>query len=206
MNRQLLTAVVLGVLVPAGCATVPNTDRYVAPPQGSTWTNAVQTSGSFGSGNRQAKTTMGMQTWQGRSLLAFQSDPFTVIAEQDGCWVAQLRGTTPLFSWDPPICANRPFIVGETSTKKFHVMVHETKQSIDIEGRWKVEAYEEINVPAGRFAAFKITYSDNVGNERTDWSSPELGVFVKSSVRRNTQHRLGAGTIESELVSHTITR
>jgi hypothetical protein len=59
-------------------------------------------------------------------------------------------------------------------------------------------------VPAGTFKAFKVTSSDTLGNENVVWFSPELGLFLKQTLRRTEKHPAGAGTRETELVSQTI--
>lgn len=205
-SKSMLPWLALATALAAGCASIPDTTRYNPPPQGSTWTNAIRTTGSYGNDTRQATTTMGTELWQGRQRLAYRGSPVTVIADDGGCWITWLNGTTPVFTWDPPICSNRPFVVGDVHSKKIRVTVHQTKQTVDLDARWKIEAYEEVRVPAGTFNAFKISYVDNVGNERIDWGVPELGITVKSSIKRTAAHRQGAGTQESELVSHTIKR
>ena len=75
-----------------------------------------------------------------------------------------------------------------------------------MDARWTIEAYEAVEVPAGRFLAFRTRYTDNVGNDNLDWVSPELGIFVKSRRTRDAKNPQGPGTFESELVSHTIRR
>ena len=85
-------------------------------------------------------------------------------------------------------------------------MIHPAKRTIALESSWKVEAYEEVSVPAGTFGAFRISYSDNNGTDRVDWYSPDLGVFVKSNVKRSAKHPSGPGSVESMLVSQTITK
>jgi hypothetical protein len=179
-------------------------ERPNPPPQGATWTQTVSASGSFGSGSRRATTTMGMAPWEGRSMQAMVGQPATTIVDSNGCWVAVSIGGKPSFSWDPPICYRYPIAVGNSWSEKRRLTNHQAKRSVDLESRWNVEAYEEVTVPAGKFAAFRITYADNNGNERVDWFSPKLGLFVKSMVKRTTAHPAGPGTTDSELVSHTI--
>jgi hypothetical protein len=101
-------------------------------------------------------------------------------------------------SWEWPI------EVGKTWTKKYTITIHATKQTIPFEVRQKVEAYEDVTVPAGTFKAFKVVTSDTLGSENINWFSPELGIFVKTTLRRTAKHPAGAGTRETELVSQTI--
>lgn len=193
-------------LVVAGCATAPTLAKYPMPPQGATWTSAVTLSGSFGSGSRQSKTTMGMASWEGRNMTAFQGEPITTFVDSNGCWIAQAAGGKPMFSWNPPICHRYPISVGNAWSDARQLTMHQAKRTMNVESSWRVEAYEEITVPAGKFPAFRIAYSDNNGTERLDWLNPELGLFVKSSVKRTAKNPNGPGSVESELVSHTIRR
>ena len=64
----------------------------------------------------------------------------------------------------------------------------------------KVEAYEDVVTPAGRFKAFKITHA-NDAVQFTNWWSPELALVVKSKAERKSSFHAGAGVRETELVS-----
>jgi len=200
-----LCAMTIPVLV-AACATAPTMERPNVPPQGAAWTSAVKVSGSFGSGSRNASTTMGMAAWEGRNMLAMKGQPATIFVDGNGCWVAQSIGGKPQVSWDPPICYQYPISVGNSWSDARRMTLHQAKRTIEVKSKWNVEAYEEVNVPAGTISAFRVTYSDSTGTERVDWFSPELGLFVKSSVKRTSASPNGPGTFESELVSHTIRR
>lgn len=149
---------------------------------------------------------MGERMWQGQKLNAYESQDLTLLARPTGDWVAQVKGDTPMVSWDPPVTWNWPLEVGKTGTRSFRVTLHWTKQTIPVEDRWTVEAYEDVTVPAGTFKAFRVRTTDNMGNDNVNWFSPELGIFVKSSLKRSAKHSAGAGTREIELVSHTIRR
>lgn len=206
-TKTLVSSIaVMSALVVTGCATAPTLEKYPMPPQGATWTNSMALSGSFGSSRRQAKTTVGTATWEGSNMTAFHGDPITTFVDSNGCWIAQAAGGKPIFSWNPPICLRYPLAVGNTWSDNRRVTVYQANRSVDIQSRWNVEAYEEVAVPAGRFAAFKITYAATDGVDRVDWFSPELGILVKSSVKRTDKHPNGPGSLESELVSHTIRR
>jgi hypothetical protein len=60
-----------------------------------------------------------------------------------------------------------------------------------------------VKVPAGATKAFRISCSDSLGEDTVDWISPELGVFVKRSLKRAASHPFGAGTREIELVARS---
>ncbi len=206
MNRQLFAAGLLATLLSAGCATTPTAERYVAPPQGSTWVYKRIDTGSYGSGTVQSASKMGERIWQGQKLNAYESPEMTLLAKPTGDWVAQVSGNMPLISWDPPVTWNWPLEVGKTGTRSFRVTFHAVKQSMSVEDRWTVEAYEDVTVPAGTFKTFRVKTTDSIGNDNVNWFSPDLGIFVKSSLKRTAKHPAGAGTREIELVSQTIRR
>ena len=210
MKNQICDRMV-ALLIAAGsaallvsCAVAPTMDAPRVPPQGATWTHAVTLAGSFGKGNHVATTTMGMETWQGQSMRAMQGQPNTTFLNQDGCWVGIAVRGKPTFSFDPPICYRFPIAVGNAWSDKRRMSIIPAKRVVNLESHWKVEAYEEANVPAGRFGAYRITYSDSNGTDRVDWFSPDLGIWVKSSVKRSSKHPRGPGTYESVLVSQKI--
>ena len=82
--------------------------------------------------------------------------------------------------------------------------IHATNQTIPYQITQKVEAYEDITVPAGTFKAFKVSTSSTLGEENVNWFSPELGIFVKSINTRTAKSAAGPGTRETEIVSQTI--
>jgi hypothetical protein len=107
-------------------------------------------------------------------------------------------------SWNPPIGFEWPLEVGKTWTKSYKATIQASKRIIPFDSTWKVESYEDVTVPAGTFKAFKVSYSDTIGNETVQWMSPELGIFVKRTEKRTTKYPAGPGTRESELISQNI--
>jgi len=212
MNNRTLKRTTLNIAVAGAaallwaCAMAPTMDKPNVPPQGATWRHALTLTGSYGKGNRVAQTTMGMGSWQGHSMRAMQSQPSTTFVNQDGCWVGIAVNGKPTFSFDPPICYRFPIAVGNAWSDQRRMMIIPAKRTLNLESNWKVEAYEDVSVPAGTFGAYRITYSDNNGTDRVDWFSPELGLWVKSSVKRSAKNPSGPGTMESVLVSQTITK
>lgn len=207
MNRKLLSAGLVVVLASAGCAIAPRADPVFAP-VGSSWTSTYRATGSLGSANDQRSVrVLPEQTWQGRKVRATEGKDFTTLSDPaSGGWIAQVKGTGPIISWDPPLAWEWPLTVGKTWTRKQRATIHATKQTIDFESTWVVESYEDVTVPAGTFKAFKVTYSDNIGNEAVNWWSPQVHGNAKIKSVRTSKHRAGAGTMDTELVSHTIRR
>lgn len=169
---------------------------------GSSWTFNYRATGSLGSVTDQRKlVVLPNQTWEGRTVRALEGKNFTTLSDPAaGGWIAQVKGTRPLLSWNPPLNYEWPLTVGKTWTRKHRVTNHATNQTIDYEATWIVESYEDVTVPAGTFKAFKVKYSDNIGNENVSWWSPQIQGSAKSKFSRTSKHRAGAGTIDTELV------
>lgn len=188
------------------CAMTPTMEGPRLPPDGATWTNAQTLSGSFGKGSKAVTTTMATGTWQGKTMRAFHAGPTWTFVNSNFCWVGMVAGGKPIFTWDPPICYRYPIAVGDSWSDKRRLTIHPAKRTVNLESHWKVEAYEDVSVPAGTYGAFKITYSDSNGTDRVDWYSPDLGIWVKSHVTRSAKNPNGPGVLESQLVSQTITK
>jgi len=200
-----LVAMGLGVaLVTGGCGLLePKATADFAAP-GSSWTVNYRATGSFGSVSEQrTAVVLPNQQWEGRTVRALEGKDFTTLTDAEtGGWIAQVKGTRPMISWNPPLGWQWPLTVGKTWTKKHSATVHATKLTIDFESTWIVESYEEVTVPAGTFKAFKVKYTDNIGNENVNWWSPQVQGNAKVKFSRTAKHRQGAGTIDTELVSY----
>lgn len=196
-------------LLSSGCALFePKAERYVPPPVGATWMSARRDTGSYGAGSMQLPGRyLGTQLWQGRQLIGFESPDGTILANSEtGEFWAVVKGGSPLITWEPPIGWNWPLEVGNTWTKSTRLTNHVTKQTMALTYTQKVEAYEDVTVPAGTFKAFRVSTANSTGDDNVQWFSPDLGIFVKSILKRTAKHSQGAGTREIELVSQKITR
>jgi hypothetical protein len=203
---RLATASLAAALVAGGCSMMePKAESYVAPPLGSTWTMVQQNTGSYGSGTVQVPFKRAERLWEGKVTTAFVAPQQVIVATSNGSWAAILSpDDKPILSYDPPIGFDFPLVVGKTWTKSYRMTVHANKQIFPFEATYKVEAYEDVTVPAGTFKAFKISSSTNTGSQDTYWFAPEVGLFVKQSLRRTDKSGYGPGTREVELVSQTI--
>jgi hypothetical protein len=201
----LASAVLALALASGGCATMgPKAEKYVPPPLGSTFTYSQSDTGSYGSGTMKSTSKIIERTWEGRRVRAFAFPNAMILVNTDGSWPAWLAPDgKPILTWDPPIGYDFPLEVGKTWTKSYRITVHATQQTVPYNGTWNVESYEDLKIPAGTFKVFKISYSDTIGNENTQWYSPALGCFVKESRKRTVKYPGGPGTQESELISHT---
>lgn len=190
-------------LVSAGCGLMePKAERYVAPPVGTTWVTAIHSTGSYGSGSRQAPGRRGERMWQGTQVVEFHGARGTILAQPDGSWLGIYKGDQPIVTWDPPLTWEYPLEVGKTWTRQQKITIHAAKRTIPYVVTQKVEAIEEVTVPAGTYKTFKISTVTSLGDENLNWFSPDLGVFVKQSNRRTAEHAQGPGTQSTELMSY----
>ena len=59
-----------------------------------------------------------------------------------------------------------------------------------MKAQWKVEAYEDVTVPAGTFKAWRIVFTDNFGFKQTTWSLPEtVGSMPSASTNARATRR-----------------
>lgn len=205
MQAGIVSAALAATLVASGCGLMaPKADHYVPPPVGSAWVSAERTTGSYGSGSAQITTTRGERMWHGQQVITYETPQSRLLSRPDGHWIGIYKGDEPLITWDPPLTWDWPLEVGKTWTYSHRITIHAAKRTIPYQYTQKVEAYEDVTVPAGTFKAFRLSASNTLGEENTIWFSPELGIFVKQSYRRLANSAQGPGTREVELVSQTI--
>jgi len=207
LQARIASAALAATLVAGGCAMmVSKADHYVPPPVGSTWVSAERTTGSYGSGSKEVTTTRGERMWHGQQVITYETPQSSLLSRPDGHWIGIFKGDVPLITWDPPLTWDWPLEVGKTWTYSYRMTMHAAKRTIPYQVTQKVEAYEDVTVPAGTFKAFKLSASTTLGEENTVWFSPELGIFVKHTYRRLANNAQGPGTRDVELVSQTIRR
>jgi hypothetical protein len=203
---QFAAAGLAAALLSAGCGLMaPRTERYVAPATGTTYTNLRRDTGSYGSSTVQLPGKyLGEQMWRGQYVHAFESPEFTTLATTGDrfAFITQVKGDTPIFTWNPPAAWELPLEVGKKWTRKFSFTIHAANRTLAVEEAQTVEAYEDVAVPAGTFKAWRVRSTDNFGNENLQWYAPDLGVFLKQSLRRTAKHAAGPGTREIELISY----
>ena len=206
MTRVQFSLSLLAALTLAGCAEMQTRPNMLAP--GSTYVNAVRNTGSYGNVNAEQRIRVaGERMLQGRKVFVYENTTtgLRVVTDADsGRWIGFFKGDAPLQTWDPPIGYNHPLAVGASWSRKHRFTDHVKKIDTEFTATWKVESLEDVTVRAGTFKAYKVAYTDDIGNENVQWLSSELGIFVKQSNRRSAKHRLGAGTFESELVQRPV--
>ena len=201
--KSRLVAVGIGVALAGGCALMePKVERYVAPPVGTTWESDRHDSGSYGSGSARVPGKRGERTWQGAQVITFDTSGGTIFAQPDGSWLGIFKGDSPIVTFDPPQNWQYPLEVGKSWAREQRMTIQAAKRTVTYALTQKVEAYEDVIVPAGSFKAFKVSTVTSLGDENVVWFSPEHGIFVKQSLKRTAQHAQGPGTREIVLVSY----
>jgi hypothetical protein len=200
---QLAAASLAATVLTSGCGLmVPNAERYEVPPLGSAWVTTRQDTGSYGSGSGEVNGRRGERMYQGAPVITFEAAGGTIIANQQGSWFGMFNGEAPVLTWDPPLHWQWPLEVGKSWTRKQSMTVYPAKRTISYDLTQKVEAYEDVTVPAGTFKAFKVSTKTSLGDDNLAWYSPEHGIFVKQSLKRTATHAQGAGTREIEMKSY----
>jgi hypothetical protein len=199
MNGLRLSLALVAALAGfAGAQPRPNSH---AP--GTTWVNQVRNTGSFGNVNEEQRVRVaGERMWGGRKAFVWENVTTgisTLWDAETGRLIAQARGDAPIASWEPAFGWERPLEVGKSWSRTHNFTNHANMRTTEFVGNWKVEALEDVTVPAGTFKCYKIVYSDYYFESAT-WWSPEFDAFVKVSGRRNARHGAGPGTIDQELV------
>ncbi len=190
-------------LAASGCAGLgPSAQRWTPPPAGATWDVDQRNTGSYGRDAR-VQVTRGEGTWQGVPVVTLASSQGTTTqVAPNGHWIAVTgRDGKALTSWDPPLGFEYPMTVGKSWVTPYRMTVAASGRTIAYELACKVESHEKVTVRAGTFDAFKVACSTTIGNEETYWTNPDMGVFVKTSLRRLANSPFGPGTQETELVS-----
>ena len=198
-----ILAAALAAFVTAGCGLMtPKVEQYVPPPLGTSWETSVHTTGSYGSALLRAPGKRGERMHQGAKVVEFQGSAGTIVANPNGDWIGIYRGEQPVITWDPPLHWEWPIEVGKSWTRAQRMTNHVTKRTMSYQVTQKVEAYEDVAVPAGTFKAFKVSTVNTLGDDNVLWFSPELGIFIKQMNRRTDKHPQGAGTQNIELLSY----
>ena len=204
-------AVALAVAALAGCAgrsTAPVMDHWTPAPAGASWSVQQRNTGSFGQDAKLTWTREDMR-WKGAPAIGLRgSHGMTIVAEPVGGSFIAVVGAEgkPAFTNDPPIGWVYPVKVGNSWTQHERMSVHSTGKTLEFDYSCKVEDFEKVVVPAGSFDAFRIHCTNSIGSDEVYWTSPGLGSFVKTQLKRDASSPFGAGTQEQELVSRPMVR
>jgi hypothetical protein len=127
-------------------------------------------------------------------------DGAPAIRTLDGGLVRVGSGPQGMVAFDPPR-TDMPgdiFEVGKRWGSRYTVTIENTKETFDEKVNIEIVSYEEIEVPLGKFWAYKIEVT-RPGFIRTFWAQPGWGIELKSVTHNSNR---GYKTI-FELVSRT---
>lgn len=209
-QSKTLPAAVLGLallpLLLGGCATPsPMAERMRVPSMGTVSTYHRTSSGSLGVYDGKVVWTHAPTTFQGKPMVLFSAprvggsvhDPVSF-----GVVASVLADGRPIMSYDPPIDYDWPLVIGKTWSAEHTVTLHTTGAKIPYRRDYRVEAVENLTVPAGTFKAWKLSWKDSNGETETRWIVPDAGIAtLKRHVERPATHPQGAGALDAELQS-----
>lgn len=201
-RRRLLWLGLAAASLISGCASLePRAERWTPPPAGSSWEIAQHNMGSYGK-DAVLRVTRGDGVWQGAPVITITNSlGMTTMTAPNGHWLAVVgRDGKPIMNWSPPLGFDYPLMVGKSWTTAYRMTLANGK-TVPYDLSCKIESYEKVTVKAGSFDAFKIVCATNIGNEETYWTKPDMGVFIKTSLKRTDKSPFGPGTQEAELVS-----
>ena len=198
------TAALLTSLLAGPSLAQPVAESPAATPAGTVTTYHRKSSGSLGTFDGPVVWTFTHSTWEGRPAVvqmarlggaAYDPKTHANMANLD----AEGKAT---MVFDPPVGYQWPLQVGKAWTSKHTVTTPATGRSVALEVNWKVEAWEDVTVPAGNIKAFRVVTSNNFGEVETRWVAPAAGILVaKRQVTRAATHPQGPGELEAVLLS-----
>ena len=212
-NRQRLQTLVLALagaglvaLAPARAQTDPG--NFVSQPDGTVTTYQRTSEGSYGNFSGAVRWTQTRRDWNGRTWVAQDGGPAGITLHDPArhTLVASLKPAgQPVYSYDPPVGYDWPLAVGKAWTVVYGLTTYARPATISMTMNFKVEALEDVTVPAGTFKAYKVVSTDNLGEVQQVWTTPSLGLAtVKRINDRPASHPLGAGHLEGVLVSRVL--
>ena len=204
-SQTILTTAVAALLLTAGCASAPPTATQMAEvPMGTVNTYHRKSSGSLGAFEGPVPWTLSLGNWQGKSVLSYASPAGTSLHMPGTHGLAANLNPQgqPVMSYDPPVDLPWPLQVGKTWSTQHKVTLHPSGNTLPLKIDGKVESWGEVTVPAGTYKAFKVVWTNNLGETETRWVAPADGISpIKRHVERPANHPQGAGVLDAELLS-----
>lgn len=196
----------LGLL--SACSTPPPLAQKMAPnAPGTVLVFYRQSSGSLGDYDGNVVWQLHEAQWNGQKVDAFVSPQMggqVVVPESDGLMATLDHSGELVYSFDPPVAYEWPLEVGKRWQSQHTMTFYSTGRSIPVFMNWAIESYGDVTVPAGTFKAYKLTWSDSLGEVETRWVAPQWGIgTLKRQVLRMPSHPLGAGQLDAQLLSRT---
>lgn len=192
-----------------GCASAPPAaERMTDSAMGTVTTYHRKSSGSLGNFDGAVVWTHAPATWQGRPVVAFGA-PQAGVGLYDPVSQALIANLNPagqpVVSFEPPIDYQWPLKVGASWTSVHQVTQYPSGNKSTLRFDFKVESWGDVTVPAGTFKAYKLVWTNNLGETETRWVSPVDGIAtVKRHVERQATHPQGVGVLDAELVSRVL--
>jgi hypothetical protein len=209
LSAALLALTGFTLLTVSGCAAPPPVaERMVMSPMGTVLTYHRKSSGSLGTYDGKVVWTHAPATWQGKQMISVGA-PQAGVALHDpvsfGLAVMLTPDSKPFMAFDPPMDYAWPLKVGQTWSTQYAVTLYPSGAKVPMTRDFKVEAFEDVTVPAGTFKAWKLSWKDSTGETETRWISPAQGVAtVKRHVERPVTHAQGPGVLDAELLSRVL--
>ena len=208
---KMLAAWLIFILV-AGCATVPAgppvgtfTADVGFPPLGTKW--LIRSVDHRGTTGTTMFTVLEEGTYEGRPVYSVDVGGLDIYIYDRATrnLVANFRGDKELFASLPHDGAfSWPFWVGKSWTASYDFYDRELRlveRSVKIS--WKIEAYEDVKVPAGTFKAFRLQMSSRGGTVLTTrWYAPEIRLIVKQVDETTLKHPLGSTKRVLEMIEY----
>lgn len=80
--------------------------------------------------------------------------------------------------------------------------LHNSGSMVQMTIHWKVESWGDVTVPASTFKAYKLVWTNNMGEVETRWTNPREGLMtIKRHVERPGSHPQGPGVRDDELLT-----
>ena len=192
----------------AACTTPPPLAQRMEPSaEGTVMVFHRQSSGSLGDYDGNVVWQLHDARWNGKKVNALMSPQMggqILEPESEGLIATLDRSGDLVYSFDPPVAFEWPLEVGKRWQSQHTMTFHSTGRSIPLFMNWAVESYGDLTVPAGTFKAYKLIWSDSLGDVETRWVAPQQGIgTLKRSVMRTSAHPLGPGQLDAEMLSRT---
>lgn len=182
----------------------PVAESPAATPAGTVMTFHRKSSGSLGTFDGPVVWTISHGSWEGRpAVIQTARQGGTAFDPKTHANMASLdpEGKATMV-FDPPVGYQWPLQVGKTWTSEHTVTLYPSRNTVKIRVNYQVESWGDVTVPAGTFKAFKLRFTNNLGESEERWVSPADGIpTVKRHVERPASHPQGAGVLDAELLS-----
>lgn len=195
-------------LLASGCASAPPLGEFQFQPDGTVIQYHRVSSGSYGQADGPVVWTQSRDTWMGKPVVKATSNNagINLVDPANRRLIATLTNAgQPMLSFDPPLSYAWPLEVGKAWTAQHTMTLHAAKGQVPMTVSYRVEALEDVTVPAGTFKTFRVVASDSFGEVQRVWTAPYMALgTVKRILDRPASHPSGAGHLEGVLTTRTL--